>query len=100
MTWGTVRSSDARATRFCRSCLRRPPVTSWGQPASGEPGAEGADSCVIGRAKGTLMSRSGASDDEAFVMLKTASQDDEHRWARTHHPEPAIRGASDDSAPV
>ena len=29
---------------------------------------------VIGRAKGILMARSGASDDEAFAMLKAASQ--------------------------
>ena len=29
---------------------------------------------VIGRAKGILMARSGASDDEAFAMLKSASQ--------------------------
>ncbi len=29
---------------------------------------------VIGRAKGILMARSGASDEEAFAMLKGASQ--------------------------
>ncbi len=29
---------------------------------------------VIGQAKGILMARSGVTDDEAFVMLKSASQ--------------------------
>lgn len=29
---------------------------------------------VIGRAKGILMARSGVSDDQAFAMLKAASQ--------------------------
>ena len=42
------------------------------QQESLEQKAESRD--VIGRAKGILMARSGASDDEAFAMLKAASQ--------------------------